>query len=110
MTGVDVITSAPLHLGKYTKKYSIFAQWSGAPNGFLKLQVSTKSPEQGDKSVPDLSDANDWTDLPNSTISIAGAAGNHLYNVVEVGYFWVRLIYTNTSSTGVLSVWAGEKE
>lgn len=85
--------------------YSIAAIITGTPTGSLKLQASN-DPETND-SVP-LSGAppTNWTDVANSTVAVS-AAGNTMWNVADVAYNYVRVIYTDSSSgasTAVMTI------
>lgn len=83
-------------------KYGFFIQavWTGTPTGTFKLQIS------GDpqSNVPGAAPTN-WSDYSGSSEAIS-AAGNFYWNVGEVFFNWVRLVYTDGSggtSTAVLT-------
>lgn len=85
--------------------YSIVAIITGTPTGTLKLQASN-DPETND-TVP-LSDNPpvNWVDVANSSFSVS-AAGNTMWNVTDVAYNYVRVIYTDSSgatSTAIMTV------
>lgn len=65
------------------------AVFTGSPVGVLKLQISN--------------DNSNWTDYGGSEQSIS-AAGNFAWNLANIGYQYVRLVYTKTSGSGALSV------
>lgn len=99
------ITSAAYSLDRIFG-YSIQASFTGTPTGTFKLQAS--SDPTGDQASP--SNATNipthWTDIVDSSESVS-AAGNFMWNVTDVFYNWVRLIYTDSSSgssTAVLNV------
>ena len=84
--------------------YCIQAVWTGTPTGTFKLQASA------DPSDIQLRNANqqpvNWTDVANSSQAVT-IAGSYMWNVTEIMYGWVRLVYTDTSSgasTAVLTV------
>lgn len=69
--------------------FSVQAQWTGASAaGTLKLQASL--------------DGTNWDDISGASTTIAGA-GNILWNVTDVMFPWVRVVFTRTSGTGSLS-------
>lgn len=74
--------------------YSVQAEYSGTPNGTLKLQVSNDDPKDVE--------AQDWTDLTDSDIAIS-SPGIYVYNVQAAFYGWLRLAWDVTSGTGTLS-------
>lgn len=76
--------------------YSIMVIITGTPTGSIKLQASN-DPETND-TVP-LSDAPpvNWADIANTSVNVS-AAGNTFYNVTDVAYNYVRVVYTDTSS------------
>lgn len=70
--------------------YSIQCVWTGVPNGKLKLQCSDDANYSG-------TSPSHWTDIPASEVTIS-AAGNYMWNVTDVMYNWVRLVYTDLSA------------
>ena len=97
------------YLGK-AKNFSVHAEWTGTPNGTLKLQVSGKFPGGYlDGGVDPGLVAGDFIDLPDATVTIAGASGSQLWDVEDASYSWVKATYTNTSSTGTLQVTSSKK-
>lgn len=94
MTGT--IYSDPIWL-QSIYAYAIQAVWTGTPDGDLSLQVSSD--------VTDISTAiANWTDYASSTQNTGGAAGNHMWDVVQAGHKWVRVKYVHNSGTGALSL------
>lgn len=100
MTGTTVLTSQWFQCGQLTLA-SFIASWTGTPNGTFSFEVS-----------------NDQTDVA-SNIATAGiialplpaafASGNPAGTATgypfdfETAFRWIRVKYTNASSTGVLS-------
>lgn len=74
--------------------YSIVCVIAGTPTGTLKLQASN-DPETND-TVP-LTTPPNWTDIANSSVAVS-AAGNTMWNVTDVAYNYVRVVYTDGSS------------
>lgn len=91
-----------------TVMYSIQAVFSGSPVGTLKLQISNDivpvAPVAGNPvgSNPAANVVN-WTDYTGSSTAVS-AAGNFVWNVFDVGYRWVRVVYTRSSGTGTLNI------
>lgn len=78
---------------------SFHAQNSGtATTGVLKAQGSNVS-------VPGDTD---WVDIASATVNIT-TAGNYGFTVADVGFKWVRPVYTQASGTGTLQVWSNIK-
>lgn len=73
--------------------YSMAAIFTGTPTGTVKLQASN-DPETND-SVP-LPAPTNWVDIADSSFPIT-AAGETMWNVSEVGYNYVRVVYTDSS-------------
>lgn len=80
--------------------YSIQLVFTGSPVGTFKLQASI-DPYSGSNPTGDT--ITNWTDVTDSDQAIT-AAGNHMWNVENAGYTWVRVIWTVTSGTGDLTV------
>jgi hypothetical protein len=70
--------------------YSIQGVITGTPTGTVELQMSD-DPNSGNVFPVN------WTVITGTSQSIA-AAGTFAYNVSDVGYTWVRLVYTDGSS------------
>lgn len=100
MTSTNTITSAPFRL-EHLHGFSLQAVWTGTPAGNFKLQGSN---DLGSYDGEVVSGVTNWTDIPSSTVAAGGAAGSTLWNIDGAHYRWMRLSYTNTSSTGTLTV------
>lgn len=87
--------------------YSIMCIITGTPTGTIKLQASN-DPETNDSmpsANPQPSPTN-WADIANTSV-VVSAAGNTMYNVADVAYNYVRVVYTDGSSgvsTAVMTV------
>jgi hypothetical protein len=83
--------------------YAIQAVFIGTPTGTLKLQASC---DPATAITPGGSPVSDWTDIADSSHAIS-IEGDFMWNVSDVMYNWVRLVYTDASggtSDGVLNV------
>lgn len=77
--------------------FCIQAVITGTPTGSFKLQASADPCSQGSLSTPLTGQApTNWTDISNSSQSVS-AAGTVIFNVSDVHYNWVRVVYTDTS-------------
>lgn len=101
MTGTATINGTTLDLDQRLG-YSCQAVWTGTPNGAIKLQAS-------DDIASSAAAVTNWTDVANSSVSISGAAGNTMWSGDPVDFRWLRVTYTNTSSTGTLNATCGFK-
>jgi hypothetical protein len=87
---------------------SIQAEWVGAAaNGTLKLQISDDIvPVQASSMNPvgpnPAGLVVNWSDYTGSTTTVSGP-GNFTWNLVYVGYRWIRLVYTVNSGSGTLT-------
>ncbi len=99
MTGTSTINSDPIWIG-HAVGVTIQAVWTGTPNGTFKLQCSVDpvQPMSGQPTVP-----TNWEDIADSSYSVTGSAGSYTWNVDATFFPWIRLVYTNTSSTGTLN-------
>lgn len=109
MTGTTVLTSVPTGIG-YRDSISIQLIWTGTPVGTFSIEGSVNYnpglPQSGSGPV----NAGTWDPLPVVTESgvvpaAAGSANSNLVNLEWLGFPWIRAVYTNASSTGVLNVW-----
>jgi len=96
------INMRPIWLG-HIKDYSIQLVFTGAPVGEFKLQASNDlgMPASAGDSQKYVG-VDNWTDVEGSDQAIS-AAGNHMYQVQNAGYNWVRVVYTATSGSGTLT-------
>ena len=92
----------PIYLG-HIAQYAIQLVFTGTPNGNFKLQCSNDAGHPNAQSkVEQSADVVHWTDVLDSAQAIV-AAGNHTWNAENVGYLWVRVVWTQTASTGTLT-------
>lgn len=68
---------------------AVSAVWTGSPVGSLVLQASI--------------DQSQWNTIGGSTQSVSGA-GSVLYNIEDMGFPYMRAVYTKTSGTGSLTI------
>lgn len=95
------INSAALNLLQ-VYGYAIQVTFTGTPTGTFKLQASCDpSSNLNPSQIP-----SNWTDIADSSFAVT-AAGNYMWNIFEVMYNWVRLVYTDGSggsSTAILTL------
>ena len=70
---------------------------SGAPVGTFKVQFSCD-----DSAIPGGTTVTNWTDLPSASVAVSGA-GVYGLNLVDLGYPWMRITWTKTSGTGLIT-------
>lgn len=78
--------------------FAIQAVITGSVTGTAKLQVSCDPITRSNVTYQPTN----WTDYTGSDQSIAGA-GTAVWNVADVEFTWVRLVYTSVSGTGNIS-------
>ena len=93
LTDMSVTINGPAMCLEGSLHFSFQIKWTGTPTGTLKLQMSNDI----DATVTD------WEDIPGSSVAIAGAAGQQVYNYSNAPFRWVRVVYTATSGSGTLS-------
>lgn len=102
MTGTSTINSDPFWVGQAIG-YAVQAVWSGTPTGTIKLQASIDAVEPNPSNSNEPATITNWEDITDSSYSITGSAGTYTWNVTDVFYRWVRVVYVNSSSTGTLN-------
>lgn len=100
MTGTAVLTGAPCPM-RHGDSCSFHAVWTGTPTGTFTFEFSN------DTDPVNASDLG-WTGLtlPASFTSgnPVGSAAGFGFGFVPYEYRWIRVKYTNASSTGTLNV------
>jgi hypothetical protein len=69
---------------------AVQAVWTGTPTGTLQLAISN--------------DGVIWSVYSGSQVTLSGAAGNFLWNLISCGFNYVQLQYVFGSSSGTLNV------
>jgi hypothetical protein len=92
----------PVWLG-HIAQYAIQLVFTGTPQGNFKLQASCDPglPNAQGEAVK-YSTVVNWTDIADSAATIS-AAGDLTWNAENVGYEWVRVVWTQTGSSGTLT-------
>lgn len=107
MTGTAVITSAATFI-QYLDNISIQLVWVGAAVGTFDVQGSldhTESP------LGNVTNAGTWTSITLTPApAAAGSSSNILINMDQLSFPWIRVVYTNSSSTGTLQAYISGKE
>ena len=76
--------------------YTMAANITGTPTGTVKLQASN-DPETNDTQPLSNSPPTHWVDITNSTFTVS-SSGETMWNVRDIGYNYVRVVYTDSSS------------
>lgn len=108
MTGTTTITSNPVRVDQIYG-YAVQAIYTGSPVGTLTLEASCDSPgrqTQISSGGPDT--VTNWNTITDSSYAVSGA-GKYMWNVNGAFYNYIRLVYVNTSGTGVLTANLSEK-
>lgn len=79
--------------------------WTGTPTGALKVQASLDAGQpNGQTEAQRAVGVTNWTDVPSMSTSIAGAAGSALYELKDLAYNFVRVVYTASSGAGTVTI------
>lgn len=95
-------TSQGYYLG-HINNYAIQTVLTGSPNGVLKVQVSCDAGSPNSPFPYSDDSVLNWVDLSGATATIT-TSGTVLFNLVDAGYFWARLVYTHSSGSGNITV------
>lgn len=91
-----------IYLG-HIAQYAIQLVFTGTPSGNFKLQASN---DQGHPQAVTASEREagivNWTDVADSAVTVS-ASGDIMWNAENVGYLWVRVVYTSTGAGGELT-------
>lgn len=108
MTGTSTVTSSVTNI-QFLDNVSIQLQWTGTPNGTFSVQGSLDYAVNEVTGV--VQNAGTWIEVTLPTTPIAaGVAGEILIDTAMLSFPWIRIQYTNTSSTGTLNGYISGKE
>lgn len=80
---------------------------SGTPNGTFDIQVSTDHLEDQEGNVIN---AGNWVSVPISgSLTVSGSAISIMADLTQLGASYLRVQYTNTSSTGTVNAYVSGK-
>lgn len=75
----------------------------GSPVGTFKLQASCdEGKPSAEANAQQISGVTKWTDIPSQSQAVS-ADGSVLFNLVDPGYHWIRVVWDNTSGTATIS-------
>jgi len=94
--GASSFNSSPQQL-KNAIGYAIQLIVTGTLTGAVKLQGSVDPVTGQSNQIP-----TNWTDVQDSSQSVTGA-GTVVWNVEDVFYNWVRVVYTASSGSGTIA-------
>lgn len=89
----STIESSIVDIGELSG-YCIHAIWTGTPSGVITIEAS-----------------NDGINfVSQNSQATGGAAGQHLHNVANVHYRYIKVVFTHAASTGNLTVYCSGKQ
>ena len=91
--------------------FSVIAAWtqtSGTLSGTIKLQASNNYTTQAQPMASNPDNAT-WTDVTGSLVNVSGS-GSYGWNVSDVYYAWVRVVYTATTGVGTANAYVCVKD
>lgn len=100
MTGTNVLTSDAFNI-QNLDNLGLQVKWTGAAVGTFVVQATL-----------DATNATNWVDLVFDPVLLQpnNNATSYLIRLNQVPYPYIRVKYTNASSTGVLNVWISGKD
>jgi hypothetical protein len=99
MTSTNVLTSTEIDISA-AECAAIELVWTGTPTGTFAVQACVNVAQAG--AAPGAGVTFQTIVVPAAA---AGAAGNHLINLSDMGFSKLRVTYTNSSGTGVLNAY-----
>ena len=96
-SNVDLIpgwTSEGVWLG-HISQFAVQFTVSGTFTGTFKVQVSCDNPKMTNGTLT-TTEISNWSDLSGATIAVSNT-GTYFLNLVDAGYNFFRIVYTNSS-------------
>lgn len=110
ISGTTQVTSSVSTI-QYHDSVALQFSWTGLPQGSFDVQGSIDY-NQGFPQSAGQSNTGTWTSIPLSpaaTITGSGGASNILVNMNQLAFSSLRTVYTNSTSSGVLTGWLTAK-
>jgi hypothetical protein len=99
---VSDIALDTIYLGNIVN-FSIQLVFTGTFTGTFYLQCSNDAGKPlNPGKIAQTDTIVNWTDVTGSAQAVINA-GNHTWNIENVGYLWVRVAYTHGTGTGALT-------
>jgi hypothetical protein len=107
MTGTSTITSPAIAI-QYLDNVYLQLEFTGTPNGTFSVQVSN---DYNQDSLGNVTNVGNWVALTLSPAPVASGSANVIgIDMNQLGAPFIRVQYTNTSSTGTLNAFISGKE
>lgn len=106
MSGTSTITSSASNV-MYSNTVGLQLQWTGVPQGTFQIQGSLDY-NPGTPQSKGSYNAGTWTGIivapySSADITIGSGSTKILANLADIGFPWIRVQYTNSTSSGVLT-------
>lgn len=112
VSGTNAYTSSVSSI-QYQDVVSIQALFTGVPQGSLEVQGSLNF-KTGYPQGTGGQNAGDWVSIvqtaPNTLpVTVASGSTRILINMSQLAFPWIRVVYTNSTSTGTLNTYISTK-
>lgn len=99
MSGTNTINSEATNITN-VDNIGFLISWTGTPTGIISIQCAIENPP-----LLGQVDQRTWIALTfdPALAQPAGSAGSYLVNVNQAPFTWIRVSYTNSSGSGVLT-------
>lgn len=84
--------------------------WTGTPTGTISVRAAIFNPYPNPYSATNPIPAGNELTFDPALAQPAGSAGRYLIDINQIPFPYFQVIYTNASGTGVLNVYAFEKD
>lgn len=103
------ITSDPFPMKNMTlMAVAVTVSSSSSPVGTIKLQACCDTGVGIDGSMQGITGLSNWVDITSASQAIT-ADGTTLFDLRDVPYRWVRVVYTRSSGSGTMAVHVNAK-
>lgn len=81
---------------------------SASLNSTLKIQACVDPAQNPGTGATNISGLTNWVDVASTSATVT-SDGSTMWNIADIGWSWLRVVYTRTTGTGAIAIRANAK-